>query len=315
MPHFYAENVKVNFDTEKKYYQIYRTSDSTQDRKGIFDMYLPNVGYQVNAEFVYWDQKNKFIELKNSDHSKDFVFKAIDGGYNVVPGIELHCKAAFYELADSKMTVKGIDTLQIANILIVPKGQDMIIHEKGDIEELHNVDMIMNAKTKYHRFSDATLKIVSHDKLVGEAQLDFVNNVSDTFNAKFFDFSIREIKTKGSDELNYVTTGIGQIEDQQPIHIIDGVLFRGYCFVEDSLPSLFFDGVITLDIDRKDNIWINFKDVVKNFSASLFIDESSTGWLNAELLQNGVYMDARHRKPYVRFMETDTFTRYDVSFI
>ena len=174
--------------------------------------------------------------------------------------------------------------------MIIPDSGHVEVLENAEMVALKNAVLVLDTINKYHRLVDANITIKGRFNFEGEATYLYVNAVNDTLPIKFSKFEfIEEKKGKNGENPTLHTKSGGEIEEDKPLKIANGVLFKGTATMWAERPALEFNGFVKLDLRKTDTEWLKYESTGE--SKEFVLDLKSAADAEGNPVQTGLFIE------------------------
>jgi len=260
----------------------------------------PEVEGQAALEFPFAQVKTSISQAQwNLSEEKVYMEKPEDvdirSSYFYTTREELdslafNASGAVYDIQSSELNVTGIPYINVADALITPENNEVLILENATIGTLENTKIVIDSLYGYHNLFDGTIDIVSSKKFTGRAKYQLVNAVKDTFSIQFESFELREVpEAADKSKRGLQTVSGGEIKAEDRLVISPGMLYKGDVTMYAQQKPLKLDGYVKLDFQNTPDYdtWISYnsqdeetQEVIFNYNTATTEDGKS---LNAGL--------------------------------
>ena len=290
-----GDDIRLEFDFAKDIANI------SPEIEGMAAIDFPYAQIKTSISKAQWNlQENKVYMTKPPD-------VPIENSYFYATREELdslafNAEAAVYDLETSELKVMGIPYIIVADAMITPENNEVLILENAQIGELHNTTIVIDTLYGYHHLVDGTIQIHSRKSFSGHATYQFVNALKDTFKIKLGKFELWRDPSKKDAPLQTVSNGV--ISEDDRLIISDGMYYKGDVTMYARSKALKLDGYVkfALNSNRDYNTWIKYsseddqtQDVMFDFNNAVTEDGS--------LLNAGIHYGSMNNDLYVTFAE------------
>lgn len=290
-----GDDIRLEFDFNRD------IADISPEIEGMAAIDFPYAQIKTSISNAQWNlQEQKVYMTKPPD-------VAIENSYFYATREELdslafNAEAAEYDIRTSQLKVSGIPYIIVADAMITPENNEVLILENAVIGELYNTTIVIDTLNEYHRLIDGTIQIHSRKNFSGDATYEFVNALKDTFNIKFGKFELwQEPEVKGAP---WQTVSSGIISEGSKLRISEGMFYKGDVTMFARNKALELDGYIQFDLHSRNDYdtWIKYmsmdeeaQDVMFNFNQA--VTE------NGQSLNAGLHYGSLNNELYVTFAE------------
>ena len=301
-PNMVSSNVKVDFDLKGNKAVI------SPEVEGYASDTFPHVQYSTSISRCEWDLEKQTLTMGNK---KDVKSKLADF-YSVNPEADsLRFKAgyAFYDLKKQFLNVLGVQTVKVADCQILPDSAQLTIFEGGKIETLENAVVQMDSANKFHKLTKAKIDILSRNEFSGTAQYDYSTSEKETHKEAVSEFVFSEITEKTALKRKktimtkrLITVAKIYIEEEEKLHISQGILFKGFMELHSNQKNPVFNGFVKLDLKHTNNVgsWIAYQREVDSSEVVLNLAEAKTD--NGTPISTGIHISVDGTKAYSSFI-------------
>ena len=274
-----SEDVRVNYDL------IANKAVIQPEVEGNAALAFPFAQYKTSIPTAEWDIENNMITMTKPDTvplEKSFFYstrKSMDS--LVFTGTN-----AKYDIEKQELKVEGIPYIVVADALITPQNNEVIVFENSELGELKNAIIVFDTANTNHKLFDANIEIISRNQFRGEGTYELVT-VQDTFSIKFDKFRFEEDEERG-----LFTKSSGEIKADAGVIVSPGFTFKGTVFMYAFRKALELKGSVKLNLEKlkEKNIWIEYESNDDISEVVFSFDEARTEFgepLNAGLHFNG----------------------------
>ncbi len=252
-PAFACKNVKFDFYVDDEY------ATFSPEVEGEASNEFPYARYKTSIPKATWDLKKKTVTMNKPEDAElsSSIF------YSTLPeqdSLNFMATGAVYDIANNKLAISGVPFIYVADGMVIPDSGRVEILENAEMTPLKKSVLILDTINKYHRLIDASITVKSRYAFEGEATYLYVNTVNDTLKIKFdkFEFITEKEGKNGGDPILHTKSG-GEIMEDAPLKIADGVLFKGTATMWANRPTLEFQGFVKLDLRKTDTEWLKYE--------------------------------------------------------
>lgn len=255
-PAFACKNVKFDFFVDQEY------AEFSPEEEGFASNEFPFARYKTSIPKAVWDLKKKTVTMtkpEGADLSSSIFYSTLPDQ----DSLNFQATGAVYDIAKSTLNISGVPFIYVADGMIIPDSGRVEILENAEMTPLKKAVLVLDTINKYHRLIDATITVKSRYAFEGEATYLYVNTVNDTLPIRFDKFEFVEDKDgkkdKDSKEPILHTKSGGEIDEEKPLKIANGVLFKGTATMWANRPTLEFQGYVKLDLRKTDTEWLKYE--------------------------------------------------------
>ena len=301
-----GNDVRLKFDLDENY------ADISPEIEGTAAIEFPYAQFKTSIPRARWDlAANKITMNKAPDvpiESSYFYTTRKD-----LDSLRFNAEKAEYNLKTQELKVSGIPYIIVADAMITPENNEVLIHENARIGTLKNTTIVLDTLNAYHRLTEGVVDIVSRKEFTGFATYQYVNLLNDTFAIKMTDFRLEPVagdasqrKTNRRHSLaSMQTVAKGSVTDLESLVLGAGMFYKGDLTMYATRPALELDGFVKLDIKKiKDhNTWIEYRqsgdetEIVLDFDKA--VDEDGkrvTAGLHFSSADNSLYLSFANAK-------------------
>lgn len=310
-PSVAANQVKVHYNLAQS---LAKFNSETPDNQAFN---FPYIAYQTNIGEAVWrfgKTGNKFV-MNAESNARAASFISRKKGQE---GLQFDGKRAIYDLDEDTLTVRGVENIAVANAAIIPDENKLTIRKNAVIDSLTNATIILNRFSKYHKITDAGVKIFSASRFHAKGNYTYTNDGGEEYilNLQIDDRSIvntekqakktKRRKTKKTPdeaiagEGGFRITARGNIADGKAFIIQPGIQYGGNVEVQDHIPYPLFKGNAKLAVNREDNSWFKFENN-DTTEVKIYVDGLEDGFSNAKI-QTGLYL-SQFKQIYPAFVQ------------
>ena len=290
-----GDDIRLEFDFSRD------VADISPEIEGMAALNFPYAQIKTSISKAQWNlQEQKVYMTKPPD--VDIENSYFYATRKELDSLAFNAEAAEYDLQTSQLKVSGIPYIIVADAMITPENNEVLILENAQIGELYNTTIVIDTLNEYHRLINGTIQIHSRVNFSGDATYQFVNTLKDTFNIKFGKFDLWQDENLRNDPLQTVASGI--INENDRLRISEGMFYKGDVTMYARNKALELEGYVQFDFkSRSDyNTWVRYssmdeetQDVMFNFNTAVTEDGNS---LNA-----GLHFGTMNEELYATFAE------------
>lgn len=232
--HFAAKNVNVEFDSWRNEFRFESNDQGRTMANFPMHQYLTTL---VKGDFDPNSGDLKLSSTAKSDTIRDYMISY------AIPGdsVKLVAKNARYSVKTRDIEILDVPAIEVADALITPGADQIVIHQEGKIEELSGATIEADKESKYHKIYDATVNIYSASNYQGSGKYDYIKVNG---NPQFINFEQIEV--------NYAnhTFATGEIKEDQNFYLTDRILFKGTVELDASKKYLSFEGDVQIESEN-----------------------------------------------------------------
>lgn len=293
-PLMMGDDIRLEFDFDRD------IADISPEIEGMAALDFPYAQIKTSISKAQWNlQEQKVYMTKPPD-------VAIENSYFYATREELdslafNAEAAEYDIRTSQLKVSGIPYIIVADAMITPENNEVLILENAQIGELYNTSIVIDTLNEYHRLINGTIQIHSRKDFSGDATYEFVNALKDTFNIKFGKFELWEDPRIKNDGLQTVSSGI--ISEDNKLRISEGMYYKGDVTMYARNRALELDGYVQFDMTSRDNnSWIKYSSMDEETQDVMF-DFNQAITEHGQLLNSGLHFGSLNNELYATFAQ------------
>lgn len=286
---------------------------------------FPYLQYKSSMEGGDWDLNKKIISFKKPDSdplsSSYFLSVHPDQDSLLVNAIK-----AVYEIEKQILTVSGVPYIYTADSKIIPNGNEVIIRENANMDELKNSKLQIDSTNKRYNLYNGNIKIFSRKEYRGDALYDYFNSDSAKFVFKFKNFRYVDVtdpialkgeeetsesvdkdkktrkKDKAKEAKNYHTVANTMIMESDTVRLAPKIVYRGDCQLRADKNALVFDGDVKLDLKAYKGAeqWLKYINIGDTDDIGINVKDAKSK--DGDPLTTGLYIDANTYKMYSTFL-------------
>lgn len=273
-PALSGADVRVLFDLDRNY------ADISPEIEGRAALEFPYAQFKTSITKATWDlEENKITMTKPEDvplKSSYFYTTRED-----LDSLAFNATEAIYDINTQEMTVKGIPHIKVADALITPENNEVLILENSRIGQLTNTTIILDTLHGYHHLTDGVIDISSRNEFSGYATYQFVNASNDTFAIKVEDFRLEKMSDENAgkkDKASLHTVANGSVTAQDRIIISPGIFYKGDMILYAHKPAMELDGYVKLNFTTIPgyDTWIKYSSNAEQQEVIIPFDEAIT---------------------------------------
>ena len=260
-PLIYGNDIRLKFNLDENY------ADISPEIEGVAAINFPYAQVKTSIPNGRYDFTTKKIVMNKSPNVP------LESSYFYTTREELdslafNAESAEYDLTTQQLKVSGIPYIVVADAMITPENNEVLILENAKIGTLHNTTIVLDTLNAYHRLTEGVVDIVSRKEFTGYATYQYVNSLSDTFAIKMTDFHlepIEELLASRKPKRDYSaasmqTVARGSVSEEANLVLGAGMFYKGDMTMYATRPALELDGYVKLDIKNIDGYkgWIAY---------------------------------------------------------
>lgn len=301
-----GDDIRLKFNLEENY------ADISPEVEGTAAIEFPYAQFHTSIPRARWDLAAQKITMSKAPdvpiESSYFYTTRED-----LDSLHFSAEKAEYDLKTQELKVSGIPYIIVADAMITPENNEVMIHENARIGTLQNTTLVLDTLNAYHRLTDGVVDIISRKEFKGYATYQYVNLLNDTFAIKMSDFRLEPISEGGTgrrpgrngSNASMQTVAKGSVTQEESLVLGAGMFYKGDLTMYATRPALELDGYVKLDINKiKDyDTWIAYRqsgdetEIVLDYEKA--VDEegrSITAGLHFAAPQNSLYLTFGNEK-------------------
>lgn len=237
---------------------------------------FPYSSYVTTIDNAVWNIKSKKITMAGLLENSEFKSTS-----PTQFGLKFNGTAATYDIAELNLNISGVESINSVDASIIPPKGLVAVKKDGMLESFTKAKIIADTLNKFHVLTNATVKINSKLSFSGNADYQFVNVSSDTFNIKLGNFEFAEIgpdgnllNSKSSNKLS--TIARAKVTEKDSIYLSPKILYKGDVTMLAPFKNLSLNGAVLPELKKYPILggnWINYKGN-KSEEISINVDET-----------------------------------------
>ncbi len=297
-PLMQGEDIRLDFDLTNN------LGDLSPEVEGVAALEFPYAQVKTSISKARWNLAEEKVYMEKPedvDISNSYFYTTREE----LDSLAFNATGATYDLQRSELLVTGIPYINVADALITPENNEVLILENATIGTLLNTNIVIDSSYQYHNLFDGTINIISSKQFSGDATYQLVNAVKDTFAIKFEEFNLREVPDAKNKELRGLqTVSGGTIRAEDNLVISPGMLFKGDVTMFAQQKPLKLDGYVKLDFKNSENYdtWIKYQSQDEETQEIIF-DIATAVTENGNLINAGLHYEAFSNELYLSFVQ------------
>jgi hypothetical protein len=294
-PALAGHKVRVLFNLKDNYAEI------SPEIEGQAALDFPYAQFKTSITKAKWDLDSGTITMTKPEDvplSSSYFYttrKELDS-------LSFNATQAIYDIKSQELTVRGIPHIKIADALITPENNEVLIHENSRIGRLTNTTIILDTLHKYHMLTDGVIDIISRNEFSGHATYQYINASQDTFSIKMEDFHLEHEGGKKKAEGPLHTVANGSVSAQDGVIVSPGMYYKGNMILYAHKPAMELEGYIKLNrttIPDYDT-WIKYSSNADRQEVKISFDEAVTE--DGRKLEAGLLFNMSNNNLYGTFV-------------
>jgi hypothetical protein len=272
---FSGKNLNLNFNVQNSLVKISSENKDFNTSEVAF-LEFPYSSYKTTIDNALWNIKEKHITMEGNLENSTFTSTA-QNQY----GLRFNGTGAKYDISAKKLSITGVEEIHTADAAVKPLGGKVFVKDDGKLESFTNATIVVDTLNRYHTLTNASVNINSRLSFSGNADYQYVNISSDTFNIKLGGFEFAEItpdgqvlSSKGSGKLSTIAKAAVSEKDQ--VFLAKKMLYKGDLTMLAPFKNLSLKGQVLPDLKRYPMIggsWIDYQGN-KSENVTINIDET-----------------------------------------
>ena len=148
--------------------------DISPEIQGAAAITFPFAQVKTSIPEMHWDLAAQKITMKRDPNvplEESYFYttrKELDS-------LSFNAESAEYDLKTQQLKVSGIPYIIVADAMITPENNEVLIHENAKIGTLKNTTIILDTLNAYHRLTQGVVDIISRKEFTGHATYQYVN--------------------------------------------------------------------------------------------------------------------------------------------
>lgn len=195
---------------------------------------------------------------------------------------------ADYDMNFNTIIAQEVDTLLVADAMIVLSDGIITIGKDADIEPINNATIIADTTEKLHRFYNAEVKILGKNDYHASGNLDFKDHDGRVTQLTFNDIYV---------DSTGMTKASGKVSEFDNFLVSRDYLYQGDIYLESKRKNLEFDGhFLMINPCLTDYQWFKSKSVIDPDSIVLPLNDTVFEY------NSGLYYDSLNKEFFVAFL-------------
>lgn len=253
--------------------------------------------YKTNIREFKWDMDKKFLEFRVPEGIADEYFESTRPDQL---GLKYPARRATYDLKTAILNIEKIPFIQIADALVIPDSNKVIIRAEAKMDPLKNATILVDTLTRKHKIEKCNLEIISKAELRGtgiykyscEGHLNQIINFSDISCKK----EVTGMKKK--EKTDYSLVASGDIETRNDFYLYPNAKYYGQANLFGRNTDLYFKGFAKI-LFKNPAITTSDFAIVDDINPDKFLIhfDSSVVAPDQTLLGVGLYIDKASETP------------------
>jgi hypothetical protein len=298
-----GNDVRLKFNLNGNY------ADISPEIEGEAAIDFPYAQFKTSIPKARWDLTTQKITMsKDPDvpiESSYFYTTRKD-----LDSLSFFAERAEYDLKTQQLKVSGIPDITVADALITPENNEVLILENARIGTLKNTTIILDTLNGYHRLTEGVVDIISRKEFSGYATYQYVNFLNDTFAIKMTDFHLEPISqqekskrtSRNASVATQQTVAKGSVTARDSLVLGAGMYYKGDMTMYATRPALELTGYVQLAIKRlKDyHTWIKYTQSGDETDVLIKFDDAVTE--EGQRATAGLHFGSADNSLYITFL-------------
>ncbi len=270
---FAGKGVDIDFMVDKSEVKISAESKGFES-SGFLE--FPASQYKTTIDKALWKIKDKLITMDGSLEGSVFTSTS-KNQY----GLSFHGTAATYNISEKSLNISGVEEIRTADAAVKPADGKVFVKSDGKLDSFKGATIVADTINRYHTLTNASVEVNSKLSYSAQADYQYVNISSDTFNIKLGGFEFAEVtpegrilESKGSGKLS--TIARARVQEQDQVYLAKKMLYIGELTMLAPFKNLSLKGQILPDLKKYPMIggsWIDYSGS-KSENIKIPIDET-----------------------------------------
>ncbi|HEY8513696.1 MAG TPA: hypothetical protein VIL31_17185 [Cyclobacteriaceae bacterium] len=247
-PLIFGNDIRLNFNLEQNY------ADISPEVEGVAAINFPYAQVKTsipNARYNFDTKKIVMSKSPNVPLENSYFYTTREE----LDSLAFNAESAEYDLTTQQLKVSGIPYIIVADAMITPENNEVLILENAKIGTLKNTTIVLDTLNAYHRLTEGVVDIISRKEFTGYATYQYVNALKDTFAIKMTDFHLEPVeeivasrRSKNYEPGAMQTVARGSVREEDKLVLGAGMFYKGDMTMYARRPALQLDGYVKLDI-------------------------------------------------------------------
>jgi hypothetical protein len=297
-----GNDIRLKFNLEENY------ADISPEIEGIAAIEFPYAQFKTSIPRARWDLAGQKITMSKAPDVP------IENSYfyttrKDLDSLHFNAEKAEYDLKTQQLKVSGIPYIIVADAMITPENNEVLIHENARIGTLHHTTIVVDTLNGYHRLTEGVVDVISRKEFTGYATYQYVNFLNDTFAIKMTDFHLEPVNqvagqkksSRRQSKATMQTVAKGSVKAEENLVLGAGMFYKGDLTMFATRPALQLDGFIKLDIRKiKDyNTWIQYSQSGDETEVTLNYDKALNE--SGKRVEAGLHFNSADNSIYLTF--------------
>ena len=247
--HFVAHDVNITYDV-RRHNSAFEARSATAGLAS-----FPLHQYSTTMAKGQYAKATRDLKLQGvTAYIKDNYFVSTDPKQD---SLYFNAKDSYYNLETREVVVSGVPYIYVADAMITPANQEVVILESGLLRPLENAVIEADQDTKFHRIYEAQVSIFGRNEYEGGGKYDYIE-----VNGKGQYIQFDNIRVNS----DTTTVASGIIGDSQGFYLTERIFFRGNTQLDASRKFLSFEGEVKIESENPvfKGAWFTFNRTIVN---------------------------------------------------
>ncbi|MCS7018087.1 MAG: hypothetical protein RMJ87_03050 [Cytophagales bacterium] len=253
-PAMLATNVRIDYDLGEERKAIIETEVAGEQ-----SFRFPYTKYKTSLGRALWnfDSKQIIFSIPEESSIENSVFSSTDPKRK---GLSFKGQSARYDLNTYFLNVEGVPYIFSVDAHIIPDGGKVVVLPEGNIQDLTNCQIVVQAENRYHNLDKGNISVFSKHEYSGSATYHYKNDEGKEFEIPMQ--FVPSLYQRNSNREAILTVTKTKISEEQNLIWKAGTIFRGEVIMRGDSVSLLFNGEYRY-IDLDNDIWFPAKGVTE----------------------------------------------------
>ena len=161
-PLMQGDDIRLDFDLTKN------IGDLSPEVEGVAALEFPYAQVKTSISQARWDLASQKVYMEKPPEV-DLKYSYFYTTRKELDSLAFNATGATYDLQRSELFVTGIPFIKVADALITPENNEVLILENSTIGTLLNTKIVIDSLYGYHHLTDGTINIINSKKFTGNA--------------------------------------------------------------------------------------------------------------------------------------------------
>jgi len=199
-----------------------------------------------------------------------------------------------YNMKKYIIKAKGVKFINVADAVIFP-ASSIIILPDANLQQLEHSRILADRNTSYHKFYDASIKILGQKNYMASADYEYVDRLDSVQNIHFKSISVSPEK---------YTIARGEIKESDLFNLSPEFTYSGKTILKAPIKNIEFDGATKINHECKQRLpvyWLKFDAVINPDSVIIPLSNTILD-RDLRLLQAGIFLTSDSLGIYPGFL-------------